>query len=139
MTDRDENGKFIQGNQASKGKGRTKGAFSINDELRRLLSKPIKDTDPELVAKLAKENPKYAKEFGKRKTYEVWAKQIIREAMRGDVAHSLQLWQQLEGKPKQQVDVDANIKQRSEMIVIDASGKQLEDDESPLDEDNSKS
>lgn len=115
--DRDEKGRFVKGNK--EGKGRIKGSFSINDELRRLLS--TKDAKT------------------KRKYVEVLASKIFTEALKGNDRLLVEMWQQMEGRPKQQVDVDANIRQRGEMIVIDASGKQLEDDESPLDEDNSKS
>jgi hypothetical protein len=135
MDERDEKGKFIKGKSGNP-KGRTKGSISINDTLRQLLAKPIKETDPELVAKMAETNPKQAEEFGKKKTYEIWAKQIIREALKGNDRIVIELWQQMEGRAKQQVEVDADVRTRGEMILIDASGK-VEDDESPLDDNQS--
>jgi hypothetical protein len=105
MEDRDEKGRFVVGSKKPEGSGRQKGAFSINDELRKMLNKKIKDVDPIIVAELTKKNPEFAKEYGDKKAYEIWAKMIIRQAIKGDAAHSIQLWQQLEGKPAQNVNL----------------------------------
>lgn len=95
MADRDENGKFINGNQASRGNGRPKGSFSINDTLRKLLDEQISKTFPE-----------FAKDptLKKKKGYEVLARKIIIDALKGDTITLKELWQQLEGKPAQNIN-----------------------------------
>ena len=85
MDDRDKNGKFKAGNQISKGKGRPKGALSINDELRKLLNGKGKD--------------------GKRKVVEAVAYKILQDALGGDTRLMIEMWQQVDGKPAQNVNL----------------------------------
>ena len=86
MDERDEKGHFTKGNKlGGKGAGRPKGAFSINDELRKLLSQKDK--------------------AGKRKVVEAVAYKILQDALGGDTRLMIEMWQQMEGKPKQQIDV----------------------------------
>ena len=113
---RDEKGRFIKGNK--EGKGRIKDSVSINTELRKLLA-----------TKDAKSKKSYV---------EVLARKIFNEALKDNDRVLIELWQQMEGRAKQQVDVDANIRARGEMIIIDASGK-VDDDESPIDDNQSES
>jgi len=113
---RDEKGRFIKGNK--EGKGRIKDSVSINTELRKLLA-----------TKDAKSKKSYV---------EVLARKIFNEALKDNDRVLIELWQQMEGRAKQQVDVDANIRTRGEMIIIDASGK-VDDDESPIDDNQSES
>jgi hypothetical protein len=84
MEDRDEQGKFAKGHSGNP-KGRPKGALSINDELRKLLAGKGKD--------------------GKRKVVEAVAYKILQDALGGDTRLMIEMWQQMEGKPKQQIDV----------------------------------
>lgn len=101
MDDRDQNGKFIQGNQASKGKGRTKESISIKDTLRQYLDKKVKDIDPALVAQIAGKDKAFAKKYGDKKLHEALAIAYIREGLKGD----FRLLEQMEGKPAQNVNV----------------------------------
>lgn len=116
MEDRDEKGKFIEGHKGQG--GRKKNSVSINDELRKLL---------------ATKDPKSKKSY-----IEVLARKIFNEALKDNDRVLIELWQQMEGRAKQQVEVDANVRTRGEMIIIDASGK-VEDDESPLNDNQSES
>lgn len=82
MEDRDDKGRFTQGNK--QGKGRPKGALSINDELRKLLRQ---------------------KDDKGRPYIEIFAKQIFAEALKGNEKLIIELWQQIDGKAKQSVDI----------------------------------
>jgi len=100
-------------------KGRPKGSISLNDILRKLL----KGKDPETQKKMA----------------EVVTEKILQEALKGDKDFNsrllIEMWEMMDGKPPQAVNLDANVRQRGEMIVIDATGK-LDDDESPMDDED---
>lgn len=82
--DFNEKGKFKQGNKAAKGHGRPKGALSINDELRKLLKQ---------------------KDDKGRAYIETLATQIFAEALKGNDRLLIELWEQIDGKPKQAVEV----------------------------------
>ncbi len=83
MDDRDDKGRFIKGNK-SKG-GRPKGTLSINDEIRKLL---------------ATKDDKTGKKY-----IEVIAYKIFQEALKDNDRVLIEMWQQMEGRPKQQVDL----------------------------------
>ena len=105
MDGRDEKGKFVEGHKST-GR-RPKGALSINDELRKLLAGKGKD--------------------GKRKVIEAVAYKILQDALGGDTRLMIEMWQQMEGKPKQQIDVggtDTPIK--IEIEYVDAKPEENE-------------
>lgn len=89
MADRDEKGYFQKGNQVAKGKGRTKGALSINDAVRKILA--TKDVKT------------------KRKILDAVAQQVVTQAIKGDRDFNptmmIQLWQQMDGKPNENVNI----------------------------------
>jgi hypothetical protein len=124
MDGRDEKGKFIKGNK-SQG-GRPKGSFSLNDEIRKILEKQIIKTFPEF----AKE-PKLAK----KKAVEILAQKIVLDSLKGDKLTRIHLWDHLEGKPPQSVNVGGqeNNPVKSELTIINASevinNKPIQDDE----------
>ena len=85
---------FEKGNKyaAQKGevrnpKGRPKGALSFNDELRKLLNTKDKRT---------------------KKSYLYGAAiKILKEAMDGNDRYMIEMWHQIDGMPKQKVDVES--------------------------------
>ena len=86
MDERDEKGHFTKGNKlGGKGAGRPKGAISINDELRKLLNGKDK--------------------AGKRKVVEAVAYKILQDALGGDTRLMIEMWQQVDGKPAQNVNL----------------------------------
>jgi len=83
MDGRDEKGKFIEGHKST-GR-RPKGALSINDELRKLLATKDKKTGKKYIESLATK--------------------IFAEALKGNDRLLVELWQQMEGKAPQNVNV----------------------------------
>ena len=83
MDDRDENGHFKKGHSVRG--GRPKGSISINDELRKLLATKNKGT--------------------KKKYVEVIARKIFQDALKGNDRLLVELWQQMEGRASQNVNV----------------------------------
>ena len=78
----DENSKFKKGHP--KVGGRQKGTLSINDELRKLLKQKDANGKPYI---------------------ETFARQIFAEALKGNERLIIELWQQIDGKARQAVDV----------------------------------
>jgi hypothetical protein len=85
MDNRDETGKFVKGHSGNKN-GRPKNSVSINTELRKLLAGKGKD--------------------GKRKVVEAVAYKILQDALGGDTRLMIEMWQQMEGKPAQNVNLE---------------------------------
>lgn len=110
MEDRDEKGKFAKGHSGNP-KGRTKGALSINDELRKLLAGKGKD--------------------GKRKVVEAVAYKILQDALGGDTRLMIEMWQQMEGKPAQNVNLGGQENNPVGVALISPAGKREEIDDDP--------
>lgn len=96
---RNPDGTFKNGNKASVGRGRPKGRLSINDELRKIL---LKENDQ-----------------GKR-YIEVFAEMIFNEALKGNFRLAVEIWQQMDGKARQTIDVGG---QDDNPIICLVSGK----------------
>jgi hypothetical protein len=92
--DRDDKGLFRKGHSIRG--GRPKGSFSLNDEIRKILEKQIIKTFPEF----AKE-PKLAK----KKAVEILAQKIVLDSLKGDKLTRIHLWDHLEGKPPQNLNI----------------------------------
>ena len=107
MEDRDDKGRFKQGNKQSK--GRPKGSLSINDELRKLLKK-----------KDAKSGKSYL---------EAMAIKILKEAMEGNERLMIELWQQIDGKARQAVDVGGQEGNPLGITIISPAGDKIEIDD----------
>ena len=84
MDDRDETGKFIKGKSGNP-EGRPKNAISINAELRKLLATKDKKTGKQYVESLALK--------------------IFTDALKGNDRLIIELWQQMEGKAPQNINV----------------------------------
>jgi hypothetical protein len=98
MDERDEKGHFTKGNKlGGKGAGRPKGALSINDELRKLLNGKGKD--------------------GKRKVIEAVAYKILQDALGGDTRLMIEMWQQIDGKPAQNVNLEGGLDNTMRIIL----------------------
>ena len=80
--DRTENGHFKKGHSIRG--GRPKNTLSINDELRKLLKQKDNNGKPYI---------------------ETFARQIFAEALKGNERLIIELWQQIDGKARQAVDV----------------------------------
>ena len=99
MVDRDEKGKFKDGHE--KIGGRKKNSISINDELRKLLATKDKNS--------------------KRKYVEVLARKIFNDALKGNDRLIIELWQQIDGRAKQSMDIDMDVKSEKFNIMIKQS------------------
>ena len=93
--------RFEKGHE-SKG-GRPEGAISINDELRKLLATKDKKTGKLYVESLALK--------------------IFTDALKGNDRLLIELWQQIEGRAKQQIDVggQADNPIQSTLTILNAS------------------
>lgn len=115
MDDRDDNGKFIRGNQVSKGKGRKKGSISINDSIRKVLATKDKKTG--------------------RKMLDAVVQQIVTQALKGDREFNptliVQLWQQIDGKPTENVNLGGQVDNPLSVVLISPAGKRVEIDDEP--------
>lgn len=93
--------------QSGNPEGRPKGSISINDSVRKILAG--KDTKT------------------KRKILDAIAEQIVKQAIKGDREFNptmmIQLWQQIDGKPKQQIDLGGQEGNpiRQELTLLNAS------------------
>jgi hypothetical protein len=110
MDGRDEKGKFIEGHKST-GR-RPKGALSINDELRKLLATKDKKTGKKYIESLALK--------------------IFTEALKGNDRLLVEMWQQMEGRAKQQIDVDMDMNNSEFNIIIkpasEAMGVRVDND-----------
>jgi len=115
MDGRDEKGKFVEGHKST-GR-RPKGALSINDELRKLLATKDKKTGKKYIESLALK--------------------IFTEALKGNDRLIIELWQQMEGRAKQAMDIDMNMTNDRYNIVIRPSSESpdvIKIDNSPIEE-----
>ena len=95
MDGRDEKDRFIKGYKG--GTGRPKESISINDELRKLLATKDKQTSKKYV--------------------EVLAKKIFTDALKGNDRLIIELWEQMEGRAKQQIDVGGGTDNTMRIII----------------------
>lgn len=113
MEDRDEKGRFIEGNK-SKG-ARPKGSFSIKDTMRQFLDMKIKDIDPALVNVIVGKDKGFAKKYGNKTLRVGLAIAYTRKGLQGDwefLAH-------LEGKPAFNLNVGG---QEDNQLIIKLEG-----------------
>jgi len=92
---------FEKGNQLAKGHGRPKGALSLNDSIRKILAKKDIAT--------------------KRKELDNIAEIIVQQAKLGNKDFNptmmIQLWQQIDGKPKESLDINAETDNTIRFVV----------------------
>lgn len=101
--DRDKQGKFTPGHSGVGG-GRKKGSLSLTDEIKRQLAKVDEKT--------------------KKRNIEILAVNILQGALAGDTRLMIELWNMIDGKPRQALDVggDNAVKIEIEHIrIADAS------------------
>ena len=97
--------------QSGNPKGKPKGTMSLTANLRKLMEKEIDVTDP------------ITKETGKKKIGEIINLRLIANAIKGD-ARSIKLVQErLEGKPSQEVNLNAKV---TKMDKIKRDGKEID-------------
>ncbi len=117
MDDRDEKGRFIEGNK-SKG-ARPKGSLSIKDTMRKYLDMKVKDIDPALVQQIAGKSKEFSKKYGNKTLREAMVIAYARKALAGDWTYL----EHLEGKAPQIMTAEVTNKN------IDMNEQPMSDDE----------